>query len=158
MSDWSLPPASRRVPIVIPEGAEALAVVWDEALGVAHVSHPYGLLLGSLEEVERWRTELFTKLAAIEARRGGRFPIVICVEGMTIRPAVAEEYGRVALSYQERFASGLARYNRRPNGVGQIITVAAMKAGYRANLFESKSAAVAHALALVDGIVSSRVR
>jgi hypothetical protein len=135
-----------------------LAVAWDETLGVAHVSHPCGLTLSSPEDVERWRAELFAKLAVIEGQHGGRFPIVVCVDGMTIRPTVAEEYGRVARSYGERFASGIARYSRRPNGVGQIITVAAMKEGYRANLFGSKSDAVAHVLSIADAQGPTRPR
>jgi len=132
-----------------------LLVLWDEALAVVHISHPWGLELATLQDVERWRVELFAKLTVLEAARGGRFPIVICVDGMTIRPSVAQEYGRVARSYGERFASGIARYSRKPNGVGQIITVAAMKEGYRANLFESKSDAVAHAHAVSDGHIST---
>jgi hypothetical protein len=135
-----------------------LAVVWDDALGVAHVSHPSGLILATTEDVERWREELFAKLTVIEGQRSGRFPIVVCVDGMTIRPSVAEEYGRVARSYGERFASGIARYSRKPNGVGQIITVAAMKEGYRANLFASKSDAVAHVIAISGGQGSLRPR
>jgi hypothetical protein len=157
MSDRSFPPGSRQAPTER-EGEGLLAVAWDEALGVAHVSHPFGLTLGSPEDVERWREELFAKLTLIEGERGGRFPIVVCVDGMTIRPSVAEEYGRVARSYGERFASGIARYSRRPNGVGQIITVAAMKEGYRANLFGTKSDAVAHVLSIADAQGSSRLR
>lgn len=158
MTDWSLPPGSRNLPASPREGEEVLEVIWDDALGVAHVSHPRGLTLGTAAEVERWRVELFDKLTLIEGQRGGRFPIVVCVDGMTIRPAVAEDYGRVASSYGQRFASGIARYSRRPNGVGQIITVAAMKVGYRANLFASKSEAVAHVLAQADTQDSQRTR
>jgi hypothetical protein len=157
MSDRSFPPGSRQGQTPT-EGEQLLAVVWDEALGVAHVSHPCGLTLSSTEDVERWRAELFAKLTMIETQRGARFPIVVCVDGMTIRPSVAEEYGRVARSYGQRFATGIARYSRRPNGVGQIITVAAMKGGYRANLFGTKSDAVAHVLSISDAQGPSRPR
>jgi hypothetical protein len=157
MSDWtSFSPPSRRGPPVASESGR-LDVLWDGSLGVALVSHPTGLVLGSPEEVERWGEELFSKLAVIETERGGRFPIVVCVDGLNIRPQVADDYGRVARRYAERFASGLARYSRRPNGVGQIITVAAMKEGYRANLFTTRSEAVAHVLAKND-VPSSRTR
>jgi hypothetical protein len=158
MTDWSFPPGSRNSPASPREGEEVLEVTWDDALGVAHVSHPRGLTLATIAEVERWRAELFAKLTAIEGKRGGRFPIVVCVDGMTIRPTVAEDYGRVARSYGERFASGIARYSRRPNGVGQIITVAAMKEGYRANLFASKSEAVTHVLSVSEAQRSQRGR
>jgi hypothetical protein len=129
------------------KGLAVLQVEWDESAGVAFVSHPTGLTLETLEAVAAWREEVFSKLAVIERQRGGRFPIVVSVDGLTIRPSVAAEYGRVAREYTERFASGLARYSRRPNGVGQIITVAAMKEGFRANLFTSRSEAIQHALA-----------
>ncbi|HKO95019.1 MAG TPA: hypothetical protein VJU61_27885, partial [Polyangiaceae bacterium] len=92
--------------------------------------------------------EVFDKLSALEVERGGRFPIVVSLDGVTIRPHVAAQYGSVVRQYTERFASGLARYSHRPNGVGQIVTVAAMKEGFRANLFTSRSDAVTHALAM----------
>jgi hypothetical protein len=133
------------------EGTELILVRWDEKLNVAFISHPWGLSLTTPDEVERWREELYLKLGVIAKERGGRFPIVVSVDGLMIRPAVAEQYGRVVVTYGERFASGLARYGHKPNGVGQIITVAAMKEGYRANLFTSKSDAIAHALAVANG-------
>jgi hypothetical protein len=152
LPDWSFPPPeSRRSPAVPREGSDVILVRWDEKLGVALISHPAGLALGTIEEVELWREELFRKLALIEKARGGRFPIVVSVDGLTIRPSVAEPYGRVVSTYTERFASGLARFVNRPNGVGQIITVAAMKGGYRANLFTSRGDAIAHALAEANG-------
>src|SRR5688572_19876384 len=151
MSDWSLPPESRRSPPSPRLGSEARSVRWGEKVGVAFVSHPWGMTLGTLEDVERWRDEVFQKMSTIEKERGGKFPIVVCIDGVTIRPSVAEAYGRVVSSYAERFALGLARYIHRPNGVGQIVTVAAMKVGYRANLFTSRSAAIAHALAEASG-------
>jgi len=154
MSDWSLPPESRRNPAVPREGKEVLSVRWDDKLGVALVFHPGGLSLSTPEEVERWRDEVFSKLGAIEKARGGRFPIVVCVDAVSIRPTVAEQYGRVVRAYSERFASGLARYVHKPNGVGQIITVAAMKEGFRANLFTSRGDAIAHALAEASGAKS----
>jgi hypothetical protein len=123
-----------------------LQVNWDDAAGVAFVSHPQGLLLETLEEVSLWRDEVYAKLEAIEKARGGRFPIVVCLDSVTIRPNVVAEYGTVVRSYAERFATGLARYSRRPNGVGQMVAVAAMKEGFKANLFTSRSEAIAHAL------------
>ncbi|MEY2936204.1 MAG: hypothetical protein RL033_6953 [Pseudomonadota bacterium] len=123
-----------------------LQVYWDDAAGVAFVLHPQGLLLETLEEVGIWRDEVHAKLEGIQQARAGRFPIVVCLDGVTIRPNVVAEYGIVVRGYAERFASGLARYSRRPNGVGQMVTVAAMKEGFKANLFTSRSEAIAHAL------------
>ena len=152
MPEWSFPPpASRRSPALAREGSEVLLLRWDENVGVAVISHPWGLSLATTAEVERWRDELFQKLSIVEKERGGRFPIVVCVDDLTIRPSAAEEYGRIVRSYAERFASGLARYSQRPNGVGQIITVAAMKEGYRANLFSSRGDAINQALAEANG-------
>lgn len=151
MSSWSIPPESRRVGAVPGEGIEVIAVRWEQELGVALASHPAGLQLGTAEDVRRWRDELFRKFSVIEAQRGGRFPLVVCVDGVNIRPAVAEAYGKVVSAYAKRFASGLARYALEPNGVGQIITVAAMKEGYRANLFSSRAEAISHALAEAAG-------
>ena len=131
---------------------------WDAALGVALISHPWGLVLGSREEIAQWRSELFEKLAVIEQQRGGRFPIVVCVDGVTIRPSATEEYGKAVRSYSDRFATGVTRYSQRPNGVGQMITVAAMKEGFRANMFTSKNEAVAHVLGGRDGTGSSKPR
>jgi hypothetical protein len=149
MPGWTPPPpASRRSNVSPRKGVEALEVRWDETAGVVFVSHPQGLLLETLEEVEQWGVEVFAKLGVIEAERGGRFPIVVSLDGVTIRPNVATEYGSIVRKYTERFASGLARYTRRPNGVGQIVAVTAMKEGFRANLFTSRSDAVAHALAM----------
>jgi hypothetical protein len=151
MSDWSLPPESRRALAAPRAGVEVILVRWEEKLGVALISHPAGLSLTTPEEVQRWSEELHSKLELIDQRRQGKFPIVVSVDGLYIRPAVAELYGRVVTGYSERFASGLARYVHKPNGVGQIITVAAMKEGYRANLFTTRSAAIAHALAEANG-------
>jgi hypothetical protein len=157
MPAWT-PPPSRRSAAVPRKGLELLQVHWDDAAGVAFISHPQGLLLETPEEVEHWRDEVFAKLAAVETQCGGRFPIVVSLDGVTIRPNVAELYGNVVKKYAERFASGLARYTRRPNGVGQVVTVAAMKEGFKANLFTSRSEAIAHALSGADGAVSSRPR
>jgi hypothetical protein len=158
MVEWSFPPPeSRRSPALAREGSDVLLVRWDPIVGVAFISHPWGLVLALPEEMAHWSVELFEKLGIIEKQRGGRFPIVVCVDGLTIRPSAAEEYGRIVRRYAERYASGIARYSQRPNGVGQIITVAAMKEGFRANLFSSRSDAVAQALA-GDGSASSKVR
>jgi hypothetical protein len=140
------------------QGSEVLDARWDAALGVALISHPWGLVLGTREEISQWRAELFEKLAVLEQQRGGRFPIVVCVDGVTIRPSATEDYGKVVRSYSDRFATGVARYSQRPNGVGQMITVAAMKEGFRANMFTSKSEAVAQVLGGRDGAVSSKPR
>jgi len=151
MPGWTPPPpVSRRSAAVPRKGLELLQVHWDEAAGVVFVSHPQGLLLETQEEIEHWRDEVFSKFAVIEQQRGGRFPIVVSLDGVTIRPSVADLYGSVVRTYIERFASGLARYTRRPNGVGQVITVAAMKGGFKANLFTSRSDAIAHALSGAD--------
>lgn len=159
MTSQSLPPPERwGTPQPVRQGSEVLVARWEPALGVAVVTHPWGLALGTREEIARWRAELFEKLALIEQQRGGRFPIVVCVDGVTIRPSVADEYGKVVLSYAERFATSIARYSQRPNGVGQMITVAAMKEGFRANMFTSKSEAVAQALAGRDPSVPSKPR
>jgi hypothetical protein len=127
-----------------------LQVHWDDAAGVAFVSHPQGLLLETPQDIDHWREELFSKLANVEQQQGGRFPIVISLDGVTIRPSMAELYGTVVKAYVERFASGLARYTRRPTGVGQVVSVAAMKLGFKANLFTSRSEAIAHALSSAD--------
>jgi hypothetical protein len=149
MPGWTPPPpASRRNNVSPRKGVGVLNVRWDETAGVVFVSHPQGLLLETSEEVEQWGMEVFAKLGVIEAERRGRFPIVVSLDGVTIRPNVAAQYGGVVRNYAERFASGLARYTLRPNGVGQIVAVAAMKEGFRANLFTSRSEAVAHALAM----------
>lgn len=152
MSDWSFPPPESRRALAAPrDGVDVIQVRWEEKLGVALISHPSGLSLTTAEEVERWRDELYQKLGVILEQRKGKFPIVVSVDGLYIRPGVAELYGRVVSSYSERFASGLARYVHKPNGVGQIITVAAMKEGYRANLFMSRAEAISHALAEASG-------
>jgi hypothetical protein len=151
MTDWSLPPESRRAAVAAREGDELIQVRWEEKLGVALISHPSGLSLSTPEEVERWREQLYGKLELIAQARKGRFPIVVSVDGLVIRASVAELYGRIVSTYMERFASGVARYVYKPNGVGQIITVAALKEGYRANLFTSRGEAIAHALAEQSG-------
>jgi hypothetical protein len=151
MSDWSPPPELRRVLATPRAGIEVIQVRWEDKLGVALISHPAGLSLTNSDQVQRWSEELHAKLEIIFQQRQAKFPIVVNAEGFYIRPAVAELYGRVVSTYSERFASGLARYLHKPNGVGQIITVAAMKEGYRANLFTTRSDAIAHALAEASG-------
>lgn len=159
MTSWSLPPPENRgVPEPVRQGSEVLLARWDAALGVALISHPWGLVLGTREELGQWRTELFEKLALIEQQRGGRFPIVVCVDGFTIRPSAAEEYGKIVRSYADRFATAIAHYSQRPNGVGQMITVAAMKEGFRANMFTNRSEAVAQVVSGRDGSASSKPR
>jgi hypothetical protein len=159
MTSWSLPPPEPRATSEpVRQGSEVLLVRWDAGLGVLLISHPWGLVLGMPEEIEKWRAELFEKLALIEKQQGGRFPVVVCVDGLTIRPSAAEDYGKVVRSYSDRFATRVARYSQKPNGVGQMITVAAMKVGFRANMFTSKTEAVAQALAGRDGSVPSRPR
>src|SRR5690606_18286055 len=151
MSAWSYPPPARCVQATPRDGVGGSQVRWDEKLGVALASHRSGLSPTSAEEIERWRAELYEELGAVLKQRNGKFPIVVSVDGLYIRPGVAELYGRVVSSYSERFASGLGRYVHKPNGVGQIITVAAMKEGYRANLFMSRAEAISHALAEASG-------
>lgn len=151
MSDWSLPPEQRRMSAVPRAGTELIEVRWDEKVGVALISHPGGLSLTSPDEVQRWSEELNVKLAAIYRERQGKFPIVVSVDALYIRPAVADLYGHVVSSYSERYASALARYVLKPNGVGQVITVAAMKEGYRANLLSSRADAITHVLAEANG-------
>ena len=151
MSDWSSQPESRRSLATPRDGVEVIQVCWEEKLGVAVITHPSGLSLTTADEVERWRAAVYQKLGALLRERKGKFPIVVCADGLYIRPSVAALYGRVVSTYRERFASGLARYVQKPNGVGQIITVAAMKEGYRANLFMSRAEAISHALAEASG-------
>lgn len=157
MTSWSLPPPEPRSEPVR-RGSEVLLARWDTGLGVAMISHPWGLVLGTPEETGKWRTELFEKLAVIEQQQGGRFPIVVCVDGLTIRPSAAEDYGKIVQSYAERFATCITRYSQKPNGVGQMITVVAMKEGFRANMCASKAEAVAQVLLGRDGSPPSRPR
>ena len=86
MPEWTVPPPPRRDTTLEGGGLEVLLVRWDPALGVAFISHPWGLVLGTAAEIESWRAELINKLVVIEKERGGRFPIVVCVDGVTIRP------------------------------------------------------------------------
>ena len=159
MTSCSLPPPQHRgASEPVRQGSEVLLARWDTGLGVALLSHPWGLLLGTPEDVGKWRVELFEKLAVIEKQVGGRFPIVVCVDGLTIRPSAAEEYGKVVRSYSERFATRITRYSEKPNGVGQMITVVAMREGFRANMFTSKSEALAQVLAGRDEGPSSKPR
>jgi hypothetical protein len=158
MPGWTEPPppASRLATSRPADGVERLEIQWDAGHGVVFVSHPQGLTLETNDDVQRWRDEVYAKFEELEREVGGPFPVVVCVDGLNIRPSVAAEYGRVVREYADRFVSGLARYSRRPNGVGQIITVAAMKEGFRANLFMSRAEAIAHALAQANGSESPK--
>lgn len=117
-------------------------VQWDHEHGVARVSHTR-LVLDSKGVVQAWRERLFSRLDEIRTRQGAKFPIVVCIDNFTIRPKVADAYGRVVREMIERYAVGVARYGE-PSTVKQIIAVEAMKEGFRANLFENFEQAVAY--------------
>lgn len=116
-------------------------VRWEPLHRVAHVTHR-DVRLDSMLIVSAWRDQLFARLDTIKAERGGKFPIVVCIDNFTIRPSVADDYGLVVRALNERYAAGVVRYGA-PALVKQIIAVEALKAGFRANLCASFDEALA---------------
>lgn len=123
-----------------------ITVQWDATVGVATIFHDQ-VRLAAPADVMQWDAQLSRQLASTMSRNGGKkFPILVCMDEITIAPAVADEYGRVAKRVITNYASRLARYGE-PTLVRQIVAVEGMKKNFRANLFETRREALASVLA-----------
>lgn len=116
-----------------------ITVEWSEAEQVATILHD-DARIATLEDVEEWKRQLFPQLEAIGARLGKKPLVLVCIDGVSIDPAVAVEYGKGAKHIGEELSAKLARYGN-PNAVRAIIAKEAVKQGYKANLFETREEA-----------------
>jgi hypothetical protein len=130
-----------------------IQVLWNDSDQVAEVSHR-DAVVDSEEQVQAWRAQAFAQLDAILAERGGRFPLVIDVDGLSIHRDLANRYTEViARPVGELYATAVARYGT----VMQTRAVIALEdlrrtalrdpqlssgGAYRANLFDGRQEAV----------------
>jgi len=110
-------------------------VIWSEAEGVMCLV-PQDVVLADAKSVQAFRDAIIPALRSC----GRKVPLVICIDGMTIRPNGAQLYGEAAkdiLSYTSAFA----RYGS-PGMVQMMITTEALRNRLHSNIFQDRAAAV----------------
>jgi hypothetical protein len=116
-----------------------ITVEWSEAEKVATIFHD-NVLIATPEDVDEWKRQLYPQLEAITLRLGKKPLVLVCIDGISIEPAVSVEYGKGAKYIGEVLSARLARYGN-PAVVRAIIAKEAIKQGYKANLFETRDEA-----------------
>lgn len=94
----------------------------------------------SAEAVRTWRTQL---VAALEARAEGRIPLLIDLNGLSIDPSIADEYGQTAKAVASEYASVVARYGRPAGLTLSTIRLQSVIKGHAANLHKDRQSALA---------------
>ena len=120
-------------------------VEWSQAEQVATIFHEDARIT-TAADIAEWKRQLFPQLAQLAGRIGRKPPVLVCIDGISVDPAVADEYGKGAKHVVDELSAGLARYGQ-PARVRSIIAVEAAKKGYKANLFETRDEARRHILA-----------
>lgn len=120
-------------------------VTWEENRGYAWIRYLEHIEVIDLATLHHWEVALRTGLEPIRARRGGPFPCVICIDNMSIRPRIADDYGVMARRLAQTYATRYARYGQ-PSTVRTIVAVEALKNEVPANLFERLEDAVDYVL------------
>lgn len=133
---------------------------WCAEDGVVDV-HYRGMSVDSEAMYQRWTLELHRGFSAALHAAGGKFPLVVDIDELEIRPAFRSRYGmELAPLVAERYASAIARYGRRQD-TRSVVAVQALKRvtqavgsetlrqpEYDANLFDNRADAVAYVLEL----------
>jgi hypothetical protein len=120
-------------------------VTWEPVRGYAWIRYLEHIEVVDNQTLARWEAALRAQLDPILVGRGDKFPCVISIDNMSVRPVVADDYGEMAKRLVANYASRHARYGR-PSTVRTIVAVEALKNGVPANLFESLEDAVVYVL------------
>ena len=121
-----------------------ITVEWSEAEHIATIFHE-DVRIATMEDIAEWKGQVFPPLVEIAMRTGKKPLVVVCIDGVSIDPAVADEYGKGAKYIAEQLSAGLARYGSAAR-VRSLIAKEAIKKGYKANLFETRDEARRHVL------------
>ena len=101
-----------------------------------------------------WESTLFAGLEAAKKTAGGKFPLMVNIDGLTIGKAYADRYSTVAVRVAHDYATVITRYGRHAK-TGSVVALTAMRRAlgsddplarakaYAANLFESRAQALA---------------
>ena len=129
-------------PSVTPRSGPAsrIVITWHEQEDLAELLHE-NIVLEEPSIMEWWRQQWVPPLEAIHHKLGRKFNLLVCIDGLSIRAAVADEYGATAKSVTSRLCSRVARYGH-ASTVRPIIATEALKKDYKANLFDNRAAAV----------------
>lgn len=90
-------------------------------------------------DIERWRSALDEELARLG---GKRVYLLIDLDGFSLSPAIAHEYGKVAKRVMTDHALGVVRYGSDAGLTTTSIRVAAIVSRFPANIFPDRAAAV----------------
>jgi len=94
------------------------------------------VILSDAESVREFKEAIISALRA----RNEKVPLVICIDGMTIRPCAAQLYGEAAREIVS-YATAFARYGK-PGTVQMVIAAEAMRNHLNPNIFDNRAEAV----------------
>lgn len=121
-------------------------VEWSESEQVATIFHE-DVTIATLADIEEWKRQLFPALEQLAVRLGTKPRVLVCIDGFSLDPALANAYGEGAKHVGKVLSAGLARYGL-PARVRPLIALEAARLGYKPNLFASRQEALQHVLAL----------
>jgi len=112
-----------------------IEVFWSEEEGVMLIL-AHDVVLWNAESVGQFKEAIVPTLRA----RNQKVPLVICMDGMTIRPSAAQLYGAAAKEIVS-YATAFARYGK-AGTVQMVIAAEAMRNHQHPNIFDTRAAAV----------------
>ena len=112
-----------------------LQVHWSEAEQVMLILTDE-VVLKDAESVREFKEAIISALRA----RNEKVPLVICIDGMTIRPCAAQLYGEAAREIVS-YATAFARYGK-PGTVQMVIAAEALRNHLNPNIFDNRAEAV----------------
>lgn len=128
-------------------------VEWDEDNEVAEIRYD-GVQIRTHDDFEAWREAICRRLGEICDRVGTKVPLIVNIDGLSIRQQVADDYAALAKEVAQEFASSIARYGEKQPLTGAVVAVAAMRISLerdgetsiaaKANLFPDRASAIAH--------------
>ena len=110
-------------------------VFWSELERVMLIL-THDVVLGTAEAVGEFKEAIIPTLRA----RKQKMPLVVCIDGMTIRPSAAQLYGDAAKEIVS-YATAFARYGK-AGTVQMVIAAEAMRNHLHPHIFDTRAAAV----------------
>lgn len=127
---------------------------WDSDLGVVTIEYT-SAIIDSDTAYDTWVAELRREFERCFAEAGGKYPLVVCIDELDIRPEFRDRYGQeLAIEVADRWATAIARYGTRVGTRGVVASQALKRVvddslrpeqrarQYDANLFRTRESAI----------------
>ncbi len=125
----------------------------DEQTGVVLIDYT-DAVIDSEAAFAEWTDKLMTGFETMKRRLGGKYPLAVCIDGLSLTRRFGERYSKeLAVPVAERYASAIARYGTSGKTTA-VIAIEAMKRvleheahsdeeAFQANVFANRSEAIA---------------